>query len=190
VSTAFDPLPRGRHKLSSEEVLASQRERLLAAMLECVGEHGYAATTVPQVVARARVSRNGFYALFEDKAGCFLALCDQLGDELLSELYAHADRFEDGVHVYLRWWQDRPAFARAYLVELPSAGPRALMQRDRQLRAFEAMFTALGARTPLAARLLAHGITELVATEVREGRLDTLDGLHGELVALIRKVIV
>ncbi|MEA2124552.1 MAG: hypothetical protein QOI80_1334 [Solirubrobacteraceae bacterium] len=204
--TVFDPLPRGRHKLSTEEVLASQRARLLQAMLECVGEHGYAATTVPQVVATARVSRNGFYALFTDKAECFLALCDELGEELLAEMYAFADEPDwresvaQGTHAYLRWWQRRPAFARAYLVELPSAGPRALIQRDAQLRSYEAMFAALAARAragypglpplnPLATRLLVHGVTELVATEVREGRAEQLEALHDDLVALVCGVL-
>src|SRR3954449_6066659 len=81
-------LPRGRHALPAEEVRASQRERLLAAMLESVGEHGYAATTVPAVVAGARVSRNAFYELFDDKTDCFLALCDELAGQLLDALVA------------------------------------------------------------------------------------------------------
>jgi AcrR family transcriptional regulator len=55
-------------------------------MLECVGRDGYEATTVPQVVATARVSRNAFYEFFDDKADCFIAVCDQTGDELLAEL--------------------------------------------------------------------------------------------------------
>ena len=55
-----EPLPRGRHKLGAEAVRASQRERLIRAMLETVAERGYEATTVPEVVARARVSRNAF----------------------------------------------------------------------------------------------------------------------------------
>jgi AcrR family transcriptional regulator len=197
VSTAFDPLPRGRHKLSAEEVLASQRERLLQAMLVCVGEHGYAATTVPQVVATARVSRNGFYALFEDKLACFLALCDRLADELLSSLYALGlepsweAALDRGMDVYLRSWQDRPAFARAYLVELPSAGPRALAQRDARLRDFEALLTALapGTPDPLAVSVLARGITEVIGLEVREGRVATLADVQPRLVALARAVL-
>src|SRR5205823_5359028 len=71
------PLPPGRHKLPRSEVRASQRERLMRAMLEEVGAHGYAGTTVPSVIAAARVSRNAFYALFKDKLDCFLALCDE-----------------------------------------------------------------------------------------------------------------
>jgi AcrR family transcriptional regulator len=195
-----EPLPRGRHNLSVEQVRASQRARLLEAMLRCVGEKGYAATTVPDVVATARVSRNGFYALFEDKLDCFLTVCDELAAEILGELYAVAAEpdwrvaLDKGMTRYLRWWQDRPAFSRAYLVELPSAGPRAWAQRDRRFKDFEVMFDALAARaraqdpspaarSPLTTRLLVLAITELIAFEVREGRTHRLANLHGDLVA-------
>ena len=191
------PLPSGRHKLSSAEVLASQRERLLRAMLICVGEHGYAPTTVPQVVATARVSRNAFYALFDDKLDCFLALCDDLAEEVLSELYAIGGEpdwqtaLDRGMAVYLRWWQDRPEFARAYLVELPGAGARALAQRDARMRDFEAMLTALapGRPHPVAVSVLAMGITELIGREVRDGRKDQLDTLHPRLVAAVTRAL-
>ena len=110
-------LPRGRHNLPVEVVRASQRERLLQAMLAIVAERGYEATTVPQVVAAAKVSRNAFYALFADKTDCFLALCDELASEMLAELSQPAgdgwlDTLRQGVDRYLRWWQERPAFSR------------------------------------------------------------------------------
>ena len=195
-------LPRGRHRLSEAEVLDSQRRRLLAAMLECVGEHGYAATTVPQVVATARVSRNSFYALFENKSDCFAALCESLGAELLAQMYELASepdwrrRLELGSGVYLDWWQSRPAWARAYLVELPSAGAEALAGRDAQMAAFVPIFAELGALarrgdpeaeplSPLVPRLIVYGITELVAAEVRLGRVEQLDQLRPDLVAFI-----
>src|SRR4051794_39803140 len=82
-----ESLPRGRHNLPTHVVRDSQRRRLLAAMLDCVGENGYEATTVPAVVARARVSRNAFYALFDDKTDCFLAVCDDLAKEVLGDMF-------------------------------------------------------------------------------------------------------
>ena len=54
VALTPEPLPRGRHKLDRDAVRASQRERLLRAMLQCVAADGYAATTVPRVAAAAR----------------------------------------------------------------------------------------------------------------------------------------
>jgi AcrR family transcriptional regulator len=201
-----EPLPRGRHKLSAEEVRASQRERLLKAMLQCVAHSGYAGTTVPEVISTARVSRNGFYALFDDKLDCFLALCDELAGTFIDELYKFATEpdwasaLDKGMWSYLQFWQDRPEFSRAYLVELPTAGPRAFAQRDRQFKRFELIFEALAARAraadpsllplhPLASRFLVLGITELVALEVREGRIHRLTTLHDPLVALASPVI-
>jgi AcrR family transcriptional regulator len=194
-----EPLPRGRHKLGRARVRASQRARLLSAMLACVGERGYAATTVPEVVAAARVSRNAFYDLFEDKTDCFMAVCDELTAELLDAMYGLADEpdwisaLRRGMTIYLRWWRDRPEVARAYLVELPAAGARAIEQRDRHLASFRDLFAALGARARvedprlpplprLAPRLLVLGLNELVAEEVRAGRTAQLGRLHPDLL--------
>src|SRR4051794_21015716 len=148
----FEPLPRGRHKLSAEAVRASQRERLLRAMVELVGENGYADTTVPMVVSAARVSRSSFYALFTDKTDCFLAACDDMSSDMLEQLVALGAEddwvraLNIGMERYLQWWQRRPAFSRAYFVELPAAGTRAVQQRDRQYARFRELFAALAAR--------------------------------------------
>src|SRR3954447_17720648 len=107
-------LLRGRHGLAPEAVRASQRERLVEAMLDRVAAEGYPATTVTKVVAAARVSPNTFYELFDDKADCFLAACGEGAQELLEHLY-QADgatwvaRVRDGMGTNLRWWRDRPA---------------------------------------------------------------------------------
>jgi AcrR family transcriptional regulator len=175
-------------------------------MLECVGEHGYAATTVPLVVATARVSRNGYYVLFADKLDCFLALCDELADDLLAELFALQASatweiaLDEGMGRYLDWWRYRPSVAKAYLLEMPSAGARALEQRARQFARFEELFTALAGRAraehpdlpplnPLGPRLLVTGITELVAIEVRGGRIDNLGALREPLVEIATKLL-
>ena len=58
VVTGGSALPRGPHKLARSEVLASQRIRLVDAMVREVGEEGYESATVSDVVGRAGVSRN------------------------------------------------------------------------------------------------------------------------------------
>ncbi|MGA8015766.1 MAG: helix-turn-helix domain-containing protein, partial [Candidatus Dormiibacterota bacterium] len=65
-------LPRGRSRLPEALVQRDQRERILRSMVETVAEQGYAAATVGEVVARARVSRSSFYAQFSDKEDCFV----------------------------------------------------------------------------------------------------------------------
>ncbi|HEY4428109.1 MAG TPA: TetR/AcrR family transcriptional regulator [Solirubrobacteraceae bacterium] len=193
-----DPLPRGRHKLARGAVRSSQRERLLRAMVECVAQYGFDSTSVPRVVATARVSSNAFYEFFTDKTDCFLTACDGVARELLEELSSLSaepswiEAMRKGTAIYLRWWQGRPAFARAYLLSLQSAGEQALEQRERTYAMFRAMFADLGRRAraeqpdlpPLSAlvpRILVLTITELVAEEVSAGRTDRLDQLETEL---------
>src|SRR5882762_5816728 len=201
-----DPLPRGRHKLPASAVRESQRARIVRAMLECVGRDGYEATTVPRVVATARVSRNAFYELFDDKADCFIAVCDQTSEELLGELvelvsepdWIQATR--EGTRRYLRWWQERPTISSAYLLSLPTVGERALRQRERHYAAFRAMFADLGRRAraeqpelaplrDLVPRVLVLTITELVAEEVRAGRTSKLTDLSEEVAALAVRLL-
>jgi AcrR family transcriptional regulator len=201
-----EPLPRGRHKLAAETVRSSQRERLLRAMLECVAEYGFEATTVPTVVASARVSGNAFYAFFTDKADCFLAACDEVAGELLSELLALSTEpswiqaMRKGTGIYLRWWTERPAFARAYLLSLQAAGERADEQRERTYGLFREMFTDLARRaraeqpglaplSPLVPRVLVLAITELVAEEVRAGRTERLLELEDDLALLAIRLL-
>lgn len=202
-----EPLPRGRHKLSRDDVLESQRSRLIAAMLDQVAERGYPATTVGDVVSAARCSRNAFYELFEDKEACYIAAADEAGREMLEAMNAVAlredswvDALRSGTRTYLRWWIDHPAYAAAYLIDLPTAGRRALDQRDRVYARFVAMFEGLAARaraeqpelaplSPLVPRLLVMSATELIAQEVRQGRLDDLMELEDQLVRFIVKTL-
>lgn len=175
-------------------------------MLECVGRAGYEATTVPEVVATAHVSRNAFYEIFDDKVDCFLAVCDEIGEELLGELLTLASEpnwvqaTREGARRYLSWWEARPTIASAYLVSLPIVGERALRQRERQYAAFRAMFAALGARAraeqpglrPLekfVPRILVLAITEFVAEEVRGGRTHRLPDAAEEIALLAIRLL-
>jgi AcrR family transcriptional regulator len=201
-----EPLPRGRHKLATEVVRASQRERLIRAMLETVAERGYEATTVPDVVARARVSRNAFYEFFADKTDCFIAACDEEAEDLLGAVMAAAsesnwvEMMRRGVRAYLRWWTERPAFSRAYFTGLPAAGDRAIAQREGAYGQFEQMFAEVGRRArveqpslpplpALAPKILVLAITELVAGEVRDGRTEHLGEMERELVFVAVKLL-
>jgi AcrR family transcriptional regulator len=203
------PLPRGRHKLSRDEVLSSQRGRLLRAMEELVGEYGYESTTVPLVIKAARVSTATFYRFFSDKVDCFIALCEERGEGLLADLtpddaeranFSASERLERGVQDYLRWWQQRPALARAYFVELPAAGPRAIAERDRQYARFAALnrIVAVDNREEIAdapeppaidVRASVIVVTELIASEIRGGNVDRLTALRDDVRRLLLKLL-
>lgn len=199
-------LPRGPHRLSPEEVRESQRARLLTAMLDLVGTHGWAKTTVPQVVARARVSRNAFYELFSDKADCYLAAVEDEVAELLEAQrpprpdMGWRELLEHAMGVYLAHWQARPEGARAYLVEMPQVGAPAVEQRARTYEVFAEQFCVLAGLvrvdrddlppvTPIAVRAAVTAITEEVTREVRAGRLDTLHTRHREFCWLVVRLL-
>jgi AcrR family transcriptional regulator len=130
-------LPRGPHQLAREEVLASQRARMLDAMAHAVAAKGYAATTVADVVGGAGVSRKTFYEHFQDKEDCFLAAFDA-GVQILVDTVERATLEADGewrnhiragVRAYLSALAAVPDFARTFLIEVLAAGPRALERR-------------------------------------------------------------
>ena len=138
-------LPSGRHGLSREAVVASQRSRLVEAMAQMVAEKGYAATTVADVVERAGVSRRTFYEQFTDKEACFLGAYDaglaavlgRVGDAV--EVNATAgwrERARVGVEAFLALLASQPAFAQALQVEVLTAGPAALDRRTGMLVMF------------------------------------------------------
>jgi AcrR family transcriptional regulator len=181
-------LPRGPHRLRREVVEASQRERMLDAIVQAVAEKGYSATTVGDVVSRAGVSRKTFYEHFRDKEECFLAAYDE-GVEILMDQIRSAgeradsfyERMQARVRAYLTLLVEEPAFARAYLIEVFAAGEAALERR----RAVHARLSKFGRELNEDARrefpempevpdevfVAAFGaINELLYTYVSEGR--------------------
>lgn len=134
--TAPRSLPRGRHAAARDVVLASQRGRLLEAMAACVAEHGYAATTVARVIARAGVSRKTFYEHFPDKRACFLAAWEVGTEILLAQVVAAGEeaegwraRLRAGIDAFLEILAAEPEFARSFMIEVLSVGEEALVRR-------------------------------------------------------------
>jgi AcrR family transcriptional regulator len=131
-------LPRGNHKLEREVVLSSQRARLMEGVVLAVAEKGYVATRVEDITRRARVSRTTFYEQFADKEECFLAAY-HTGFELHFRAIEDAVRRSsgwpriaiEGVRANLVGLTAQPAYARAFLIEIHAAGPRALAARDQ-----------------------------------------------------------
>jgi AcrR family transcriptional regulator len=182
---------------------------LLRAMEELVGEHGYESTTVPLVIKAARVSTATFYRFFADKVDCFIALCEERGEHLLAALtpdeaeqrrFSAGERLDRGVDAYLRWWQENPAMARAYFVELPAAGPRAIAERERQYERFAALNRIIAAsnREGIAdapeppepdVRASVVVTTELIAFEIRRGHVDRLTELRDDVRRLLLKLL-
>ncbi len=204
-------LPAGRHSLSREVVLASQRGRLLDAMARAVAQHGYGATTVAHVVELAGVSRKTFYQHFADKEDCFLALYDTgiafvlgrivetLGDQPADQ--APRDRVAAGLRAFLGVLAEEAAFSQAIILEVHAAGPRGLERRRATLVAFAERYEALNVlarasdpSVPALSRDIAlavvGAILELVSTYIADGRTAELVALTEPLTAFVERIVV
>jgi len=76
----------------------AQRQRIVDAMTECCAEKTYAATTITDIVGRARISRTTFYKHFADKRACFNAAIDDCVSQLAEvarAAHSEADRPAD-----------------------------------------------------------------------------------------------
>ncbi len=151
------------------------------------------------------MSRAAFYAHFADKEDCFLAATSQGGllmaDRVLSAVRKQPDdaSAEDllraALAAYLEFLADEPAFARAFYVDMPVAGPGAVRQIEAAQHGFARLNRAWHQRARLdhpdwpavpyqAYYALAGAATELVRFEVRRGPIDAAGGLEDTLVAL------
>src|SRR6476661_5693725 len=65
-------LPSGRHDLPREDVVKSQRERIVYATAAIVAEKGFAGLTIPEIASRANVSHETFYEMYPTKHDAFL----------------------------------------------------------------------------------------------------------------------
>lgn len=203
-------LPRGRSRLPVPDVRASQLRRLRRATIAAIAEAGYPAVRVADIVRRARVSRAAFYDHFADKEDAFLAATRE-GGQLMSDRVVAAARAvpagaadEDvlraAFRAFLEFLRTEPAFARAFYIDMPTAGPRAVERFEQAGRRFAAMTATWHRRArvrhpdwpavPDDAYLgLAGAYAELVRVRVRAGRTKDLPELEDTLVWLHLSVL-
>ena len=198
-------LPRGRSKLPPPAVQASQRERLLGAVVAAVAQKGYADVTVADFVHRARVSRAAFYIHFRSREDCFLDATQHGGQlmygQVLDAVHALPEGLPDeevlraGCRAFLRFLADEPAFARVFYIDMPAAGPLAV-KRVQAAAVWFAEVNAKWHRRALAHhpdwpavpdeayQALAGATAELVRCLVTADRTEELPELEDSLVAL------
>ena len=148
-------LPRGRHGLSREDIAASQRGRLIDAILDVVAVKGYAATTVNDVVVSAEVSRRTFYEHFDGKEACFLAAFDfsvrDVSESLRSALDPvarddWAGRIRLSWRAFLAALAAHPAASWSLYIEALGAGPALVRRTTAVNKGFADIFRALHRR--------------------------------------------
>jgi AcrR family transcriptional regulator len=177
----------------------------MRAVIAATAERGYAAVTVADVVARARVSRTSFYDQFTDKEDCLLQaaahgrrlMFGRISDEVEAEPAQATDEqtLRAGLRGLLGFLHDEPAFATVFYLDVPAVGRRGadrLAEAQQKLAARTAVWHARArSRHPdwpavpvETFRALAGATEALVRDKIRAGRTDELPSLEDLIVEL------
>lgn len=200
-------LPRGPHRLSRDEVRESQRLRLLSACVEVIAQRGFAAATTAAIARHAGVSPRTFYDHFEDKLAGLLAAYDLFSQDIFTTMVAALQADDDielimdrTVTAYLTTWRENPTAAKAFLIEMESAGPVARRRRRDANVVFAAGIRAvhervrendpsLGELSFASFRAVVHGMRELTRDALETGPPEALMGIKGDVVGWLRLVL-
>jgi AcrR family transcriptional regulator len=191
---AFDP---GEKSLRAYGI-RSEREQLLAAMLQLASAKGYETTAVEEIVDVAGVSRQAFDEHFADKHECFLAAYDAAIDVAIAYMSSSYEAAAGEP------WPDRVAAALGALVELFSAEADIIrvamvevtaMGEDPRVRYRDALvrfeqflaeghaYSPQGAELPPdTARFVVGGVVSILFDEIRAGRGRELRRIQPDLV--------
>ena len=204
------PNPFGlRHRTAREAVVASQRGRVLEALVKVVARKGYPATTVADIVARAGISRRTFYEQFWDKEECFLAALDTGIDFVRARIdqeFATLDPHDWRAHVQvlletcLATLAIEPEFTKVLHVDALAAGEQARARWSQTLERFVARYRSLHAIAreeepdvpPVSDEtllLLAGSLPEVVREYLRTDRVERLPELAPQLISLAMAVV-
>lgn len=168
---------------------------MLAAMAAALEEHGYAQTTVAQVLKGAGVSRRTFYEQFADKDDCLLAAYEEAERRAWAQAAAAAGvPFEDWprrVHAALGAVLDflatEPATARLFTLEARAALPKIATRQRQSLDRAAAILRAGNRRLGAAdlpestERALVDNVAALAGSYVLSGATELLPGLVPQL---------
>ncbi|HEV7900098.1 MAG TPA: TetR/AcrR family transcriptional regulator [Planosporangium sp.] len=135
---------------STVRAAAQVRADLISGLAAAVSDKGYAASTIADIVAHARVSKRTFYEHFADKEECLMALYGDSCDRLMAVLRTAGspdqpwrERVRVAVTAYLSTLESLPAVYRTLLVEMQAAGPRAYRLRQEKQRQFADTLVAI-----------------------------------------------
>jgi AcrR family transcriptional regulator len=177
--------------MDQAEVAVHQTARVCRAMTEIIGDYGYDAVKVREVVKLAGVSSKTFYRLFESKEDCFLRTHEMVIRNarvgLLNSQSDEEDWRERPRLIYAAFSREMkidPAAARLAMVDAYAGGPAALEQAQRAEETFAAMIGASLARAPDGVVVPPMVIEGMMAGIAQVGRNRLLAGRQGELAGM------
>jgi AcrR family transcriptional regulator len=171
-----------------------QRRRIIDAMIDSCAEKTYAATTISDIVARARISRTTFYKQFDDKRACFDAAVGHCIEQL-QEVAASAHEVEDGpadavrkaTTAVIEALAERPGLAQLLTGDAIAVDPQVIeCYRKATIPALEALWSrGNGSAEAHSDPRLAFGKAQvLILNQIAIGKADRLPELLPEIVYL------
>ncbi len=191
----FPRLPSGPARIPPDRVARHQKARLEGAMVEAVARHGFAGTTLRELVTLAGVSKSTFYEHFESKEECFLATFDEIVEQLavrVGTAYRSGGDFRErlvaGLTAFMDLAVEEPAAASLAAVESLTLGAPGVEHRERASQAFEALIQQSfdGSPSdvqvpPVTVRAIVGGIRGVAYRRLRANRPEELPSLVEEL---------
>lgn len=182
-----------------EEVFADQRRRMIDAMVELVGEQGYAATTIAHVIERAGVSRKTFYEHFSERKDLLIAAFDEASPAALEEVRAASERtggstrqLESMMRRLCRVARESPGTVALSTTEVAAANPAGILRHDELMESYGELIDfclrddGQPALTDTLARALAGGTHRTIDAHLRTGRAHQLPDLAPQLARWAR----
>jgi AcrR family transcriptional regulator len=165
-------------------------------MVEAVARHGYAGTTLRELVTLAGVSKSTFYEHFESKQDCFLSTFDAIVAQVgisVGDAYRSGGDFRErliaGLGTFMSLAEEEPAAASLVAVESLTLGAAGVAHRERASEAFEALIQQSFDHSPsrrqvskTVVRCIVAGIRGVAYRRLRAGKGAELPGTVEELV--------
>ena len=178
--------------------LEQQRRRIVAAVASGLAEYGYGRLTVERIIGGTGISRNLFYAHFNDRHEAVLGAYRDIFDRLLVSIEAACggcpewpEKVDAGVGAAIDFAIAEPAEARLICIEFSPSDPvlaangRACQDRLMALLEQGRKHAPAGAvLPPVTERALIGGITFILARHLSRGELEELPALKPQLVQL------
>lgn len=184
---------------------ATPRQRLIDALAGSIDDIGYSATTVADIVRRARTSRRTFYEYFSDREACLVALLTETNREAIATISAAVDpaapwavQIRQAVEAWIANAESRPAVMLSWIRDVPALGLAARRLQREVTESFIAMIQTLSDTAELRAAgvetvsrqraiMLIGGLRELTAMTVESGgkMSDVTDEAVGATLALL-----
>jgi AcrR family transcriptional regulator len=172
------------------------RDRLASAIVDLVGNHGFAAVGVEALCERASVNRSHLDRCFADLEDCFLSVHDEIAAECCKRVRAAheaATSWHDGIWAAgwaaMRFLQEDPVRARFFLVEVNGAGNGAQERRDRIMQGCADLLDGgrgeRGRRGPMSrctAEIAAGAIYGTILTKLEAGSIERGEEFLSELI--------